>query len=244
MDKAHAHVELKANCRALRFPRRPSPRGTETALNSDSGSLFHHENARHAATNPRLDPGICVTNCHAVHPRKSAWIFQAPTRKRFFSGLPEEHLRATNWNVGVLADPSANLLVVDSGTSTCSLKHLCVPRGEGLQSTAISETLPPHLSGLQQTAVPALVRHGVVIEHERPLGVSGAQASHVVADARLQEIPQFLVLVIKEGEQCAKRNSVLPLRACLDTGLGSIDDTGVADLCAAQKATAPGGCTQ
>ena len=37
----------------------------------------------------RMDPGgrrICATNCHgSVHPRKSAWIFQAPTRKRYIS---------------------------------------------------------------------------------------------------------------------------------------------------------------
>jgi len=56
--------------------------------------------------------------------------------------------------------------VVDSGTSSSSLEQLRVPRGEGLQSLAMSETLPPHLCGLQQTAVPTLALRGVVIEHE------------------------------------------------------------------------------
>ena len=68
-----------------------------------------------------------------------------------------------------------------------------------------------------------------------PLVVSGVQASHVVAGARIEEVTQFVELVMKDGEQRAKRNSVSHLCACLDTGLGSIDDAGVADLCAAQE---------
>jgi len=124
----------------------------------------------------------CTTNCPAVHPRRAL----GPNSKSFLlherqRGLPEEHLRATNWSIGVLTDPSASLPVVDGGTSSSSLEQLRVPRGEGLQSSAMSETLPPHLCGLQQTAVPALAQHGVVIEHERRLVVIEAQAAHVVA---------------------------------------------------------------
>ena len=83
------------------------------------------------------------------------------------------------------------------------------------------------------------MRRGVVVGHECPLVVSGAQASHVVAGARLQEVTQFVELVMKDGEQCAKRNSVSHQCACLDTGLGSIDDAGVADLCATQERHRP-----
>ena len=56
--------------------------------------------------------------------------------------------------VAVLIDPSASLRVVDSGTSSFYLEQLRVPRGDGLQSSAMGESLPPHLCGLQRTAVP------------------------------------------------------------------------------------------
>ena len=84
----------------------------------------------------------------------------------------------------------------------------------------MSETWPPHLSGLQQTAVPALVQHGVVIEHEWRLVDTGVQAPHVAVSARLQEFTSFVELVTKDGEQCAKRASVIHLCACLGHGLG------------------------
>ena len=174
MDKAHAHVGLKANCRALRFSRRPSPRGhgncTEfgqrLAVSSRERAPCSHDPATGSGWPPHLRDELPRGT-----PAEERLDFPSPNSKTFLlqerqRGLPEEHLRATNWSVGVLADPSASLLVVDSGTSSCSLKQLRVPRGEGLQSSAMSETLPPHLSGLQQTAVPALVQHGVVIEHE------------------------------------------------------------------------------
>ena len=132
-----------------------------------------------------------------------------------------------HWRCGELSsntsdawtEASACLPVVDGGTSSSSLEQLRVPRGAGLQNSAMSETLPPHLRGLQQTAVPVLAQHGVVIAHEWRLVVIRAQAAHVVAGARLQEVTQFVELVTKDGEQCVKRASVLHLCVCLGHGL-------------------------
>jgi len=67
------------------------------------------------------------------------------------------------------------------------------------------------------------------------MDVIAAQAPHVVTGARSREVTQFVELVMKDGEQCAKRKSVSHLCACLDKSLGSIDDTGVADICAAKE---------
>ena len=155
-SQAHAHLGLKANCRAPLFHEDSGRAATKTELKAHTGSLLHHEDARHAATIPRLDADGRGRN------------------RSFFKtarGLLEEHLRATNWSIGVLTDPSASL-PVDSGTSSSS-SDTHVPRGEGLQSSAMTETVPPHLCGLQQTAVPALAQHGVVIEHEWRLVVAG-----------------------------------------------------------------------
>ena len=179
---------------------------------------------RHAAIIPRLDPNGCPQlrdelprgtpaeeRLDPVSPNSKSFLVQEGQR-----GLAEEHLSATNWSIAVLTDPSASLSVVSSS----SFEQQRVPRGEGLQRSAVSETSPPHLCGLQQTTVPALAQHGGVIEHEWRLVVTGAQAAHVVAGAGLQEVTQFVELVTKDGEQCAKRASALQLCVCLGHGLG------------------------
>ena len=132
----------------------------------------------------RPAPRCYVTRTRAMQPRSRDWIRMAarscgtnlhPADSKSFlrqRGLPEEHLRVTNWSTGVLT---------------------------------WSERKP--LRRRQRHAV-------FVIEHEWRLVVTRAQAPHMWWQG-LQKITQFVELVTKDGEQCAKRAFALPLCVCL-----------------------------